>query len=44
MGWEGVEMEGHGVEGGEEWGTMEDLFWGDPDLDMDKMIERKKAI
>lgn len=28
---EGVEMEGHGVEGGEEGGTMEDSFGGDLD-------------
>lgn len=35
---EGVEMEGHGVERGEEGGTMEDLFGCDPDAGMDKMI------
>ncbi len=37
-GMEGVEMEGHGIEGGEEGGTMEDLFGCDPDAGMDKMI------
>jgi transcription initiation factor TFIID subunit 9B len=30
-------------QGGEEGATMEDLFGGDPDPDMDKMIERKKG-
>jgi transcription initiation factor TFIID subunit 9B len=36
-GMEGVEMaEEQGVEGGEEGGTMEDLFGGDADQDMDK--------
>ncbi|KAF4632331.1 hypothetical protein G7Y89_g5790 [Cudoniella acicularis] len=33
---EGVETEEPGVEGGEEGGTMEDLFGGDADQDMDK--------
>lgn len=37
-GMEGVEMEGHGVEGREEGGTVEDLFGCDPDAGMDKMI------
>jgi hypothetical protein len=40
---EGVEMEGQVVEGGEDGGTMEDLFGGDPDPDMDKMIERQTS-
>jgi hypothetical protein len=40
---EGVEMEGQVVEGGEDGGTMEDLFGGDPDPDMDKMIERQMS-
>jgi transcription initiation factor TFIID subunit 9B len=35
-GMEGVEMEEQGVEGGEEGGTMEDLFGADQDQDMDK--------
>jgi hypothetical protein len=39
-GMEGVEMEEQGGECGEEGSTMEDLFGGDPDPDMDKMIER----
>ncbi|KAN0105930.1 hypothetical protein V8E51_008806 [Hyaloscypha variabilis] len=43
-GMEGVEMEEQGWEGGEEGATMEDLFSGDPDPDIDKMIERKKGI
>jgi transcription initiation factor TFIID subunit 9B len=34
-GMEGVEMEEVGVEGGEEGGTMEDLFGGDEDMDKD---------
>ena len=34
-------MEGQVVEGGEDGGTMEDLSGGDPDPDMDKMIERQ---
>jgi transcription initiation factor TFIID subunit 9B len=43
-GMEGVEMEEQGWEGGEEGATMEDLFSGDPDPDIDKMIERKKGM
>lgn len=35
-GMEGVEMEEQGVEGGEEGGTMEDLFGGDEDMDKDE--------
>ncbi len=36
---EGIEMEEKGVEDNEEGGTMEDLFGGDPDQDMDKEME-----
>jgi len=35
-GMEGVEMDEQGLEGGEEGGTMEDLFGADQDQDMDK--------
>lgn len=38
-GMEGIEMEERGVEDNEEGGTMEDLFGGDADQDMDKEME-----
>jgi hypothetical protein len=33
-------MEGQVIKGGEDRGVIEDLFSGDPDPDMDKIIKR----